>query len=72
MDSACVGELPKPADHGKAKGVNTHRLCMTDGESPVVDWQIAEHDCDWLRWMLDAVDGKATSWLSQGINDKER
>lgn len=69
MDEACVGELPEPADHGDAKRVNTHRLCI-NADSPdesrkmLTDLQVNKSDLDWFRWLFDAIDGRKTSWLS--------
>jgi len=57
MDNLCGGELPAPVEHDGAK--NTHRLCIvTEG---VFDLQVNATDMDWLRWVLDALDGKKTS-----------
>lgn len=61
MDAICGGELPTSADHDGTP--NTHRLCINAGE-PVFDLQVNATDTDWLRWILDALDGKETSWLS--------
>jgi hypothetical protein len=72
MDSLCGGELPKPEPHGA--DFNTHRFCIREPEStpPIWDLQVNGTDLDWLRWVLDALDGKKTSWLSQrGESDQE-
>ena len=60
MDSICGGELAEPEPHDG--DMNTHRLCLV--ADSVIDLQVNASDCDWLRWILDALDGKATSWLS--------
>ena len=58
----CGGELPKPEPHDE--GENTHRLCIKAGE--VFDLQVNKTDCDGIRFILDALDGKKTSWRSKG------
>jgi hypothetical protein len=43
--------------------MNTHRICIVAGE--VIDLQVNGTDLEWFRWIFDALDGKATSWLSR-------
>ena len=62
MDHLCGGQLPVPEPHDGDH--NTHRLCINAGE-PVFDLQVNASDLDWMRWIFDALDGKATSWLSR-------
>lgn len=63
----CGGQLPTPADHGEAKGINTHRICIDTRETGhgIFDLQVGTHDVEYLRWIFDAIDGKKTSWLSK-------
>jgi len=65
LDSICGGELPATVEHDGDQ--NTHRLCIREPESdpPIWDLMVNETDLDWLRWVLDALDGKETSWLSK-------
>jgi len=67
----CCGALPTPTDHGESMAVNTNRLCInpegtvegnTKPGSHVFDLMLNGSDADELRWMLDAIDGKSTSW----------
>lgn len=68
-DAICGGELPKPEPHDG--DMNTHRFCVNgpqDPEAPrsaIFDLQVNAGDLDWFRWILDALDGKETSWLSK-------
>ncbi|KKL46362.1 hypothetical protein LCGC14_2346290, partial [marine sediment metagenome] len=62
QDALCGGRLPKPEPHEGDE--NTHRLCVnTVGE--VFDLQVNKTDLGYFRWILDALDGKKTSWLSR-------
>ena len=61
MEHLCGGDLPKPEPHGG--DFNNHRICINAGD-PVFDLQVNDTDLDWFRWIFDALDGKATSWLS--------
>ena len=61
QDALCGGSLPKPAPHDGDE--NTHRLCIKAGE--VFDLQVNKTDLGYFRWILDALDGKKTSWLSK-------
>jgi len=65
MDDICGGELPVPIPHDGVD--NTHRLCMNGlaDDGGVFDLRVNSTDLDWLRWILDALDGKRTSWLSE-------
>lgn len=78
QNAMCVGKLKTPTSHGLNHGmevnINTHCLCLNpegnvekniEPGDHVFDLQIAEHDCDGIRWMLDAIDGKKTSWRSR-------
>ena len=68
MDALCGGQLPQPVDHDGVP--NTHRLCINESQKPdvarseIFDLQVNATDLDWMRWVLDALDGKKTSWLS--------
>ena len=66
MDHLCGGQLPKPEPHDG--DVNTQRICINAG-LPVFDLQVNHSDLDWLRWIFDALDGKATSSLSKRRGD---
>lgn len=72
MDSVCGGELPAPVLHDG--DVNTHRLCLREptGQPALYDLQVNSSDLGWLRWILDALDGKRTSWMSQLDEGEER
>ncbi len=61
QDALCGGRLPKPVPHDGDE--NTHRLCIRAGE--VFDLQVNATDLGYFRWILDALDGKKTSWLSR-------
>jgi hypothetical protein len=64
MDSFCGGELPAPEPHNG--DMNTHRLCIRfEDDGSTVDMQVNATDLGWMRWILDALDGKKTSWLSE-------
>lgn len=66
MDDLCGGKLPVLGDHGPVKAVNTHRFCIHfDDGSPIVDMQVNASDLAWMRWIMDALDGQQTSWLSK-------
>ena len=58
----CGGKLPKPELHDGCE--NTHRLCISPGEASG-DLQLNNNDCDGFRFILDALDGKKTSWRSK-------
>ena len=62
QDAFCGGELPEPTPHDG--DLNTHRLCWYGGEGPD-SYMVNKSDLGWLRWILDALDGKNTSWLSE-------
>lgn len=62
MDSICGGDLPEPAPHDG--GINIYRICLNESDR-VDDYQMNSSDFDWLRWIMDALDGKETSWLSK-------
>lgn len=61
----CGGALPVPVDHDGTP--NTHRFCMNGAgdNGGVVDLQVNATDLQHFRWIFDALDGKATSWLSK-------
>ena len=63
MDNICGGELPNPEEHDR--DFNTHRLCLRFDENECIDLQVNKTDLGWLRWVLDALDGESTSWLSK-------
>ena len=69
MDAWCGGELPELVPHDG--DFNTHRICWYGGQGPD-PYMVNENDLDWLRWILDALDGKKTSWLSkrEGADDR--
>lgn len=67
----CVGKLQVSETHGGDK--NSHRICFNpEGNveknlkpgQHIFDLQINKSDCDAIRFMLDKVDGKKTSWRS--------
>jgi hypothetical protein len=65
----CGGVLSKPVPHDG--GINTHRLCIHfHDDASTIDLQVNESDMEWLRWIVDALDGRTTSWLSRG-RDKD-
>ena len=53
----CAGRLPSPADHGRYKGVNTHRICLRgvlpDGE--IFDLQVNTGDLWWFEKLFKAI-----------------
>ena len=61
QDALCGGRLPKPEPHEGDE--NTHRFCIKTRE--VFDIQVNKTDCDGIRFILDALDGKKTSWRSK-------
>ena len=70
MDSLCGGALPVPESHNN--DYNTHRFCQRDGDDGnVYDWQVNATDLEWFRWIFDALDGKSTSWRSEGAARQE-
>jgi len=62
MDHICGGDLPIPEPHNG--DLNTFRLCLREENGRVADYMMNKSDLDWLRWIMDALDGKKTSWLS--------
>lgn len=72
VDAFCGGQLLKPDEH--CGGFNTHRFCMGPGEddSRVESYMVNGTDLDSLRWIFDALDGKATSWLSKLVQGDTR
>jgi hypothetical protein len=68
MDSICGGELAEPEMHGGDQ--NTHRLCLRS-DVETVDFHVNASDLGWLRWIMDALDGQATSWLSRQGEQKK-
>jgi len=68
-DAMCGGQLPKPEPHDGDE--NTHRLCINEKQDPlaavtgVFDLQVNKSDLGWFRWVMDALDGEKTSWLSK-------
>lgn len=66
QDSMCGGDLPTPADHGDAKAVNNHRVCIRfEDDNETIDMQCNNTDLDYFRSVFDALDGKKTSWLTR-------
>lgn len=71
LDSACAGVLPEIADETDEAGrhINDSRICLNETHSAddakVFDLKVNETDLDWLRWLFDSLDGKATAWLSK-------
>jgi len=65
MDKICGGELPTPEPHDG--DLNTHRWCLNGAadNGGVFDLRVNATDLEWFRWTFDALDGKATSWLSR-------
>jgi hypothetical protein len=63
QDVFCGGELPSPEDHDGTP--NTHRICIKPDESAPYDLQVNATDLEYMRWIFDSLDGKATSWLSR-------
>ena len=65
MDDLCGGQLPKPEPHDE--DMNTHRVCFNGlaENGGVLDLQVNGSDLEWMRWVLDALDGRTTSWLSR-------
>lgn len=64
QDAFCCGKLYEPVAHGADS--NDYRICfncMDDGS--LQDYMVNNSDLDYLRWILDALDGKSTSWLSR-------
>ncbi len=68
----CGGELPEPEEHNG--GENTHRFCLDTRETGhgIFDLQVNGNDLDWMRFIFDALDGKATSWLSKRAKEWSR
>ena len=64
LDDLCGGKLPKPEPHNG--DINLYRICIRTDE--VFDLMVNNSDLDWLRWIFDSLDGKATSWLSRQEN----
>jgi len=71
-DALCVGELSIPKRHGGDE--NSHRICFNpEGNveqslkpgKHVFDLKLNKSDCDAIRFVLDKVDGKKTSWRSK-------
>ena len=76
MDSICGGALPPGQANVKEKDafgedhINDVRVCLNETHQPppnakVVDFKMNPSDLDWIRFILDALDGKETSWLSR-------
>lgn len=56
QETACVGRLPEPTDHGDARAVNDGRFCMLDQDSnEVIDWQVNRGDLWNLRRLFAAL-----------------
>ena len=65
QDALCCGELPEPEPH--EGDFNYYRICINvEGDRAGVDYCVNNTDINYLRWILDALDGKKTSWLSKG------
>ncbi|KKM65079.1 hypothetical protein LCGC14_1494830 [marine sediment metagenome] len=62
QDALCGGHLLEPIPHDG--DMNDHRICL-HSEGRVDDFQVNNTDLGWLRWVLDALDGQSTSWLSR-------
>ena len=64
-DDLCGGQLPEPVPHDETP--NTHRVCFNGvaENGGVLDLQVNGSDLEWMRWVLDALDGRETSWLSR-------
>lgn len=69
QDVVCGGTLPLPSDHDGV--ANTHRICFNGAaeNGGVLDLKVNPNDLDWFRFIFDALDGKASSWLSQRRGD---
>ena len=61
-DVLCGGELPEPILHDNTP--NTHRFCIADDEG-TMSYMVNANDLQYWRWIMDALDGKTTSWISR-------
>jgi len=63
QDHICGGNLPEPVPH--EGDLNKYRICLNHvlAFPEVFDLQVNDSDLDWFRWIFNALDGKATSWL---------
>jgi hypothetical protein len=73
MDSMCGGEIGgevRETDEFDQLHINDLRLCLNETHQPpptakIVDFKVNASDLDWFRFVMDALDGKRTSWLSR-------
>ncbi len=69
QDAFCGGNLPKPEPHNA--DFNIYRICFCGSEDYRVKgfegefYLVNDTDLGYIRWILDALDGKKTSWLSK-------
>lgn len=64
QDALCCGDLSEPDPH--ENDFNYYRICVNipdDGTG--CDYLVNNTDIEYLRWILDALDGKTTSWISR-------
>jgi len=61
LNALCGGRLPEPEPHDG--DLNLHRICIRTDTT--FDLKVNDSDLDWLRWIFDSLDGKATSNLSK-------
>lgn len=69
QDAMCCGDLPEPAPHDGDE--NIYRICLNGAadNGGVFDLQVNDTDLGYFRWIFDALDGKATSWLSRRMQE---
>ena len=64
QDAFCCGELPIPEPH--QDDFNYYRICVSGfGDGIGQDYLVNNTDINYLRWILDALDGQKTSWISR-------
>ena len=64
QDALCCGELPAADSHDG--DFNYYRICVNVAEDRKgCDYLVNNTDLEYLRWILDALDGKNTSWISR-------
>lgn len=76
MDSICGGLLPlnqslvPEKDAFGETHINDVRMCLNETHQPPpnhkpIDLKMNPSDLDWIRFVMDALDHKETSWLSK-------
>ncbi len=69
QDAFCCGKLYEPQPHGA--DWNDARICFNcHDDGSIQNYMVNKTDVGYLRWILDALDGKKTSWLSKGASVK--